>query len=210
MRRRGADRRIASRARMRRGSEPERLIERGFPDLQPDGRLPHCETLGDHAACALQLIGVDDRLATALATSRGGRCQASASTSRPIWYHRLRRETLQQRNLLIGEGANFLAINRERADYRVILAQRYNEAGTGPDRACSEKGVFPIYKREDWQFSWPGRSRNRHPAVHRIHMPGDHPRFLRSQEHRHVGDVLGLDQPHQMRRRELCHPRIAR
>ena len=65
---------------MRRGSEPERLIERGFPDLQPDGRLPHCETLGDHAACALQLIGVDDRLATALATSRGGRCQASAST----------------------------------------------------------------------------------------------------------------------------------
>ena len=55
-----------------------------------------------------------------------------------------------------------------------------------------------------------GRSRNRHPAVRRIHMPGDHPRFLRSQEHRHVGDVLGLDQPHQMRRRELCHPRIAR
>jgi hypothetical protein len=54
-----------------------------------------------------------------------------------------------------------------------------------------------------------GRSRNRHPAVHRIHMPGDHPRFLRSQEHRHVSDVLGLDQPHQMRRRELCHPRIA-
>ena len=27
---------------------------------------------------------------------------------------------------------------------------------------------------------------------------------------RHVGDVLGLDQPHQMRRRELSHPRIAR
>lgn len=23
-----------------------------------------------------------------------------------------------------------------------------------------------------------GHSRNRHPAVHRIHMPGDHPRFL--------------------------------
>jgi SAM-dependent methyltransferase len=30
-------------------------------------------------------------------------------------------------------------------------------------------------------------------------MPGDHPRFLRRQEHRHVGNVLRLDQPHQTR-----------
>ena len=46
-----------------------------------------------------------------------------------------------------------------------------------------------------------GRSRNRHPAVHRIHMPGDHPQFLRSQEHRHARQEVanlkdaGYDRP---------------
>ena len=70
-------------------------------------------------------------------------------------YHRLRRETLQQRNLLIGEGANFLAINRERADYRVILRGRIELA--------LKKEFFPSIK---WKIgSFPG------PAVHEIVTP---------------------------------------
>src|SRR6266446_6676038 len=81
----------------------------------------------------------------------------------------------------------------------------------GADVAGRLSGMgFPRFGVGSYSTATLGHSRNRHPAVHRIHMPGNHARFLRSQEHRHVGDVLGLDQPHQMRRRELCHPRIAR
>src|SRR6516164_10750765 len=44
---------------------------------------------------------------------------------------RLSGEVLQQRNLLVGKRPYLLAVDRERPDYGIVLAQRYNQAGTG-------------------------------------------------------------------------------
>ena len=44
---------------------------------------------------------------------------------------RLRREVLQQRDLLVGERAHLLAIDRDDAEQRVVLAQRHDQGGAG-------------------------------------------------------------------------------
>ena len=45
--------------------------------------------------------------------------------------HRLRREVLQQRDLFVGERPDLLAIDRDRAEQRVVLAQRRRTAACG-------------------------------------------------------------------------------
>ena len=56
----------------------ESFVKRSLADLQSDGGLAHSQSSGDHAAGARQLFGVNDPLATALASSRCGSGQSSA------------------------------------------------------------------------------------------------------------------------------------
>ena len=52
-------------------------------------------------------------------------------------------------------------------------------------------------------------SGNRHAAVHRIDLPGDHAEFVGCEKQRHVGDVLRFDQAEQMRVRQLVERGVA-
>src|SRR6516225_6567080 len=54
---------------------------------------------------------------------------------------RLGREVLQQRNLIVGERADFLAVDRDHTEQRIVLAQRYS------DKAASATN---IHQRADW------------------------------------------------------------
>src|SRR5262249_57615294 len=54
-------------------------------------------------------------------------------TEEPRVFHRdhsLRREVLQQRDLLVGEGPNLVAVDLDRAENIVVLLQRHNQAAT--------------------------------------------------------------------------------
>ncbi len=55
--------------------------------------------------------------------------------------HRLRGEVLQQRNLLVGEGAHLLTCSDDHPQQCIILAQRYSQRGPCPARPGGQKWV---------------------------------------------------------------------
>src|SRR5438045_3213905 len=58
---------------------------------------------------------------------------------------RLRREVLQQRNLLVGERINLLAVDRDQAEKRVLFTKRNHELGSGAaDLSELTKPLMPI------------------------------------------------------------------
>ena len=59
--------------------EPKGLVERSLTDFEPGRGLSHSQSFRDHAAGAGQFLGVDSRLAPALAASRSGGSKPRAS-----------------------------------------------------------------------------------------------------------------------------------
>jgi len=60
---------------------------------------------------------------------------------------RLRREVLQQRNLLVRERADFLAVNQDESDNRVIFPQWHQKLGPGAaeiDQRASMRLAVPV------------------------------------------------------------------
>src|SRR5204863_5656493 len=58
---------------------------------------------------------------------------------------RLRREVLEQRNLLVGERINLLAVDRDQAEKRVLFTKRNHELGSGAaDLSELTKPLMPI------------------------------------------------------------------
>ena len=55
--------------------------------------------------------------------------------------HRLRREVLQQRDLLVGERPHLLAIERDDAEHAIVLAQRHHQARCGRRRDRPARAV---------------------------------------------------------------------
>src|SRR5437773_3396975 len=86
---------------------------------------------------------------------------------------------------------------------------------TPPASCLSLMSLFPAletalsYGRAG-RLSGARRLGDRHAAVDRQHLAGDEARLVRSEIKRHVGDVLGLDQPEQVRVGQLGQRGVAR